>query len=94
MAVDQGLNVQKLINNRIEGLITDDEAVIESILAETGQAAKIERHPLNLEETDLHVAFSRKSIDEATFRKFDLALQRIMSDGRLAAIAARYAAKP
>ena len=94
MAVDQALNVQKLINNRIEGLITDDEAVIESILAETGQGAKIERHPLKLEETDLHVAFSRKSVDEATFQKFDRALQSIISDGRLAAIAARYAVKP
>lgn len=93
MAVDQGINVQKLINNRIEGLITDDETVIESILAETDQSSKVERHPLRLEETDLHVAFSRKSVDDATFQKFDRALQVMISDGRLAAIAARYVFK-
>lgn len=94
MAVDQDLNVQKLVNHRIDGLITDDETVIEHILSEAGLRSRVERHPLPLEETDLHIVFSRKSVDETTFRALDRALEQMMADGRLAAIAARYAGHP
>ena len=55
-----------------------------------GVEDQIERHPVRVAGDDLHFMLSRKSMDPETFAAINAGLARMIADGRVDQIKARY----
>lgn len=82
--------IRKLVHGRIDGLLADDVGVMRAEARQLGMREFVERHPLPMPGDDLHVMFSRKSVDPAVVAAFDDAIARMRDDGRLRAILERF----
>jgi len=89
-AADYETNIRKLLHGRIDGLLVDDVGVVTGEAKALGVEDKIERHPVRIAGDDLHFMFSRKTVDPATFEAINASLAKMIADGRVDEIVARY----
>jgi polar amino acid transport system substrate-binding protein len=89
-AADYETNIRKLLNGRIDGLLVDDVGVAIGEAKALGVEDRIERHPVRIAGDDLHFMFSRKTIDPATFEAINASLAKMIAEGRVDDIVARY----
>lgn len=89
-AADYETNIRKLLHGRIDGLLVDDVGVALGEAKALGVGDQIERHPVRVAGDDLHFMFSRKTIDPATFEAINASLAKMIADGRVEEIIARY----
>jgi polar amino acid transport system substrate-binding protein len=89
-APDYATNIRKLVSGRIDGFLVEDVAVMEAELARMGLSGRVERYPLRIPGEQLHLMFSRKTVEPETVAKVDAAVAQMRADGRLAAITAKY----
>lgn len=89
-AADYETNIRKLLHGRIDGLLVDDVGVVIGEAKALGVEDRIERHPVRIAGDDLHFMFSRKTIDPATFEAITASLARMIANGRVDEIIARY----
>jgi polar amino acid transport system substrate-binding protein len=87
---DYPVNIQKLVNGRIDGVLVDDVNVMVGEAKTLGLDGQIEQHPLRITTERLHFMFSRKSVAPATVARIDAAIQRMRNDGRLQAAFDQY----
>ncbi|MBK8175857.1 MAG: transporter substrate-binding domain-containing protein [Rhodospirillales bacterium] len=85
-AVGYQVSIQKLLFNRIDGVLVDDAGVMIGELKAMGVADRVERHPLRIASDPLHFMFSRASISPDMVEAINLNLARMKTDGRLQAI--------
>jgi polar amino acid transport system substrate-binding protein len=82
IAVSTGLiNYSKLSEGDIDGFL-EDPVVGSSSIRRQGLADQIELHPYIINTGDVHVMFSKFSVNEETIKSFNRALGKIRSDGR------------
>jgi polar amino acid transport system substrate-binding protein len=89
-APDYATNIRKLVSGRIDGFLVEDVAVMEAELARMGLSGRVERYPLRIPGEQLHLMFSRKTVEPETVAQVDAALAQMRADGRLDAITAKY----
>jgi polar amino acid transport system substrate-binding protein len=89
-AADYETNIRKLLHGRIDGLLVDDAGVALGEAKSLGVEDRIERHPVRIAGDNLHFMFSRKSVDPATFAAINASLAKMIADGRVNEIMARY----
>ena len=89
-AADYETNIRKLLHGRIDGILVDDVGVAVGEAKALGVEDLIERHPVRVAGDDLHFMFSRKSVNPETYAAFNARLARMMTDGRVDEIKARY----
>jgi polar amino acid transport system substrate-binding protein len=89
-APDYRTNIRKLVSGRIDGFLVEDVAVMEAELARMGLSGRVERYPLRIPGEQLHLMFSRKTVEPETVAQVDATVARLRADGRLAAITAKY----
>lgn len=82
VAVSTGLiNVAKLLENDIDGFLEDHVVGLSSIRRQ-GLENQIELHSYVINTGDVHLMFSRASVNEDVINKFNQALAKIRLDGR------------
>ena len=82
IAVSTGLiNYSKLSEGDIDGFL-EDPVVGSSSIRRQGLEDQIELHPYIINTGDVHVMFSKVSVNEETIKGFNRALGKIRSDGR------------
>lgn len=89
-AANYEVNINKLLHDRIDGVIVDDVGVMLGEARKLGVSDRIERLPLRIASEQLHFMFSRKSVDPAVVAAIDAALAKMRQEGRLQAIVDRY----
>jgi len=89
-AADYETNIRKLLHGRIDGLLVDDVGVVLGEAKALGVEDRIERHPVGVAGDDLHFMFSRKTIEPATLEAINASLAKMIADGRVNEITARY----
>jgi polar amino acid transport system substrate-binding protein len=93
-AVTTGLiNFSKLIEGDIDGFLEDPAVGTSSILRQ-GFDEQIEMHPYVINTGDVHVMFSKNSVDEMTIANFNQALTKIRVNGRHQALMEKYTKLP
>jgi polar amino acid transport system substrate-binding protein len=85
-ASDYPTNIQKLLHGRIDGVLSDDFAVMFAEANALNAREKIERHPLVLSGDQFHIMFSRQSVPEEIVAASDRQLLAMKADGRLQTI--------
>ena len=82
IAVSTGLiNFAKLLEDDIDGFL-EDPVVGSSSIRRQGLENQIELHPYKINTGDVHVMFSKVSVDESIIMNFNKALAKIRMDGR------------
>lgn len=83
------LNFTHLMDYRIDGFI-EDPFVAATIQRRRSWGGEIEPLPLDFGSGEVHILFSRASVDEQQVRQFDRALESMRDDGTYDAIMQRY----
>jgi len=82
VAVSTGLiNFAKLLDSEIDGFL-EDPVVGRSSIRRNGLENEIELHPYTINTGDVHIIFSRASVEDEIIDKFNRALTSITADGR------------
>ena len=89
-ATDYPTNIRKLINERIDGYLAEDAAVMEAEIKKLDLAAQVERYSLRIPGEQLRFMFSRQTVAPEIVAKVDAAIARMRTDGRLQAILSQY----
>lgn len=84
------VNISKLLHDRIDGFLVDDSTVMEGWMKTLQVRDQLERHPLPMPGEDLHFMFSRASVSAETVAKINKSLERLLVDGGMKTIVARY----
>ena len=90
IAASTGLiNYSKLSEGDIDGFL-EDPVVGSSSIRRQGLEQQIELHPYIINTGDVHVMFSKSSVNEDIISRFNQALAKIRSDGRHKALMDKY----
>ena len=89
-AADYPVNIRKLLHGRIDGFLVDDIGVMVGEMKKLGVEDKLERYVLRLAAENLHMMFSKKSVDPATVEAVNASLKEMKADGRLNGIMDRF----
>ncbi len=89
-ATDYPINIRKLLHRRIDGFLVDDIGVMVGEMKLLGVEEQLERYPLRIAAEDLHIMFSKKSVDPSTIESINASLARMKADGRLQSIMDRF----
>lgn len=89
-AAEYETNLRKLLHGRIDGLLVDDAGVAMGEAKSLGIEDRIERHPVPVAGDELHFMFSRKTVDPATFAALNASLAKMIADGRVDKVMAKY----
>jgi len=89
-AVDYRTNIRKLVHGRLDGYLAEDVNVMIAEANILGLGEKVERHPMPVSGDQLHLMFSRKTVDPAIVSKMDAAIVEMRGDGRLQAMIDKY----
>ena len=90
VATDYPINIRKLLHGRIDGFLVDDIGVMAGEMKILGVAEKLERYPLQIAAEDLHMMFSKKSVDPAIVAAINASLAKMKADRRLRSIMDRF----
>ncbi len=90
LGTSYAVNIQKLLNGRIDGVLVDDVGVMRGEVKKLGASAMVERHPLIISQEALHFMFSRASVAPQTVTAVNAAISQMRQDGRRQAIFDRY----
>lgn len=85
-AADYPTNIGKLLHERIDGLLVDDQTVMLAEAQALGVEDRIEQHPVHIPGDDFHLMFSRLSVDLDIVARVNRVLSRMLSDGSIQAI--------
>lgn len=75
------INIAKLLEDEIDGFL-EDPVVGSSSIRRQGLENQIELHPYEINTGDVHVMFSKVSVNESIIMNFNQALSKIRMDGR------------
>lgn len=89
-AIDYQTNIRKLMHGRIDGYLVEDVGVMLAEAKTLGVLDQIERYPLAIPGENLHLMFSRKTVEPETVNAVNASLERIMADGRLSKFVDRH----
>lgn len=89
-AVDYRTNIRKLVHGRLDGYLAEDVNVMVAEANILSLGDKVERHPMPVSGDELHLMFSRKTVDPAIVSKMDAAIVEMRADGRLQAMIDKY----
>jgi polar amino acid transport system substrate-binding protein len=83
------LNMLRLVDGEIDAFL-EDIYVASSILRRMGLSDQVEELPLQVELGEVHLMFSRVSVEEDLVKRLNAALTEIAEDGTIDRIVARY----
>jgi polar amino acid transport system substrate-binding protein len=89
-ASDHAANLRKLMEGRIQGVLSDGAEVIQDEARKAGYGGLVAPYPISLPKPGVHLMFSRKSVSADTVARIDEALAAMRDDGSLLAIMNRY----
>lgn len=89
-ASDHAANLRKLMEGRVQGVLSDGAEVILDESRKAGYDGLVVAYPINLPKPGVHLMFSRKSVPADVVARIDEALAAMRDDGSLLAIMNRY----
>jgi polar amino acid transport system substrate-binding protein len=85
-------NIQKVQRNRLDGF-ADDFVATTALLKSLGVNELFEVQPINIFSTDLHIMFSKRSVDKAIVERFNQGLRTLQTNGKYQKILNEYLLK-
>lgn len=83
------ISFTNLLDHHIDGFL-EDPFVCAAIARRRGWQDQIEPLPLDLESGEVHIMFSRETVEESVVARFDEALDMLQTSGQYEAIRERY----